>query len=727
MSEPNRKPGRAGRGVFWAAIVGVIVYLVARNIGVLSNVAVVLLGFGAVVLVHEFGHFIVAKLVGIKVEAFSIFMPPMLLGVRRTEQGIKFRFLPGLFGKKEEKTDDGSPSSPAGQEDKASDTEYRVGLIPFGGFVKLLGQEDVGPVKAISDPRSFANKPVGARMAVIAAGVTFNVISAAIIFMMVFLVGIKLPPAVVGDVMPDSPAAKAGLEAGDEIIEINGKSKDLDFSNILLAAALSDVNQVIAVKVRRDDGVERFFLLTAEMLPGGTIREFGVFEPASLTVAHVSDANELFRRTGLLPGDRIKSVNGRDVRTHWELAEAVRDTLLPEVTVGVERIGEGTTKTVESRIRLEAAHAVREVKTEADLSNVYSMVPRLRITDVAVDIITGQSRKPSLMRRLAKKLGVGSEPADSKDSEPKPKLQVDDVVVAVGGIENPTYKELRDITQAHENKILSVTVLRTEPNGVEKMVTVTVEPRRSPGSDRAMIGIGLALDCAHTVVAKTIDVKGGPAKLEIPRGARITAVDGNTVSSFYDCISELRRSAGRHVTISYETDRQETGSVAADVASDERFINVKSSLTESLPFKPLQKLYRAQGPVEALEMGHRRTVMFIGQAYVTLRRLIGGLISPKQLMGPVGIMTLSYRIVAEQPFIYYAYFLGLINATIAVFNFLPMPPFDGGLIVLMLIEKVKGSALSEKAQGLIAYTGWALVGTLLLYVTFNDIVRSFFS
>ena len=68
---------------------------------------------------------------------------------------------------------------------------------------------------------------------------------------------------------------------------------------------------------------------------------------------------------------------------------------------------------------------------------------------------------------------------------------------------------------------------------------------------------------------------------------------------------------------------------------------------------------------------------------------------------------MSYRIVAEQPFVNYIYFLGLISATIAVINFLPLPPFDGGLIVLMVIEKIKGSALSERTQGVVAYAGWA--------------------
>ena len=119
--------------------------------------------------------------------------------------------------------------------------------------------------------------------------------------------------------------------------------------------------------------------------------------------------------------------------------------------------------------------------------------------------------------------------------------------------------------------------------------------------------------------------------------------------------------------------------------------------------------------------------MFVAQTYLTLKRLIGGVVSPKNLMGPVGIIAFSYRIVAEQPLVDYVYFLGLISAAIAVFNLLPLPPLDGGLIVLMLIEKIKGSALSERTQGVIAYTGWVLIGTLILYVTFNDVVRNFFS
>ena len=164
------------------------------------------------------------------------------------------------------------------------------------------------------------------------------------------------------------------------------------------------------------------------------------------------------------------------------------------------------------------------------------------------------------------------------------------------------------------------------------------------------------------------------------------------------------------------------------MGTNEESVTIKSAFTEIdfIPFAKLERLYKASGPIDAVVMGYRRTIMFVAQTYITLKRLIGGLVSPKNLMGPVGIITFSYRIVAEQPLVYYVYFLGLISAVIAVFNFLPLPPLDGGLVVLLLIEKVKGSALSERVQAIIAYTGWTLIGALILYVTFNDILRSLF-
>ncbi len=686
-------PKKYYRALLWGVVAAVAIYLIVRNISAFGNILLVVLGFGAVVLVHEFGHFIVAKLSGVKVEAFSIGFPPALVGIQRTEKGYRVRLFP-KFSEKEGESEDDRVSFLIGKGGKASETEYRIGAIPAGGFVKMLGQDDIGPVKDSDDPRSYANKPVTSRMAILAAGVICNVISAVLIFMIVFLVGIELPPAVVGGVIPSSPAALAGLKAGDEIIEIAGENENLDFSNIQIAAALSDVNEPVRMKVRHEDGSVEELTIVAKLLEGNPMRLFGVEPAQSLTIAKVADVNSLRERLGLLPDDRIKSVNGIDVQTHWQLVEIVRNCLAPTVVISGLRVGNGEgSKLIESEIRLGLGPVQKQVTSESDLSHIYSMVPRLRVEVVDADC----------------------------------GLQEGDVILAIGDVENPTYKEMREVTTEYEKKDLGIKVLRRIAEGVEEILMVTVKPKRRRGSDRVLIGIIPVLDAEHPIVAKTIATEDGPAKLEIPDGAVVTAVDGVPVSSFYDIIREIRRYPGERITIDYQVNDQIAGSVALNVETDGEPITVKSTFAEFVPFEDLKRLYRADNPIEAVGMGYKKTVMFIAQTYLTLRRLVGRDVSPKSLLGPVGILAASYTIVSERPFVYYMYFLGLISACIAVVNFLPLPPLDGGLVVLLLVEKVKGSALSERTQGIFAYAGWVLIGTFFLYITFNDVVRTFFS
>jgi regulator of sigma E protease len=707
MSESNGFSGKYFR-VFVVILIAIPVILLAvLNIGVVGNVLLVLLGFGAVVIVHEFGHFVVAKSSGIKVEAFSLFMPPVLLGVQRTQNGIRVRILPEIFPGKGDESGHGALGFTVGRKGKPSETEYRIGLIPFGGFVKMLGQDDTGSAKTTDDPRSYANKPPHIRAAVLAAGVTFNVISAVIIFMVAFLKGIDLPPAVVGGVIPDSPAARAGLKEGDEIIEVAGKSKDLDFSNIAIGAALSGRDEKVPMKVRHTNGEEEAVSLIAEQLPDEPMRAFGIIAPMDLTVAHLSksDANDLFGKTGLLPGDRIVAVDGRPVGGHWELAEIVQDFLRPAATLSVERVGgQNQTKTVESKVSLDMSPAAnRAIESESALSHVYSMVPLLRIAGV---------------------LQTQQAPVEDANSS----LQRGDVILAVGDVNYPTFKELRDIVAQHKDTPLAVRILRAGADGRERALVVTVVPKQPKGSERVMIGVELVLDAEHAVVAKTIAAEGGPAKLDIPRGAAVTTVDGQAVSNFYDVIREIRRYPARdRITLDWRLDERTAGSVALNIGAGGGFITIKSTFSQEIPFDSLRRTYKAGGPIDAIVMGYRRTVMFVAQTYLTLKRLLGGLVSPKNLMGPVGIITFSYRIVSEQPLVYYVYFLGLISAVIAVFNFLPLPPLDGGLVLLLLVEKAKGSAMTERVQTIIAYAGWALILTLIIYVTLNDIVRSFFS
>lgn len=140
-----------------------------------------LLAFSALVIVHELGHFTLAKLNGVKVEEFSLGMGPKLFGI------------------------------------KGKETEYLIKAFPIGGYVKMLGEEE-----NVSDIRSFSSKPAGRKLSIIAAGPIMNFIFAIVLFGIVGSIrGFLIP--VVDKVDENKPAYTAGIQKGDKVISLNNK------------------------------------------------------------------------------------------------------------------------------------------------------------------------------------------------------------------------------------------------------------------------------------------------------------------------------------------------------------------------------------------------------------------------------------------------------------------------------------------------------------------------
>jgi regulator of sigma E protease len=699
----NENRGR-GQPFLWLIFIAICIFLLIRHLGItmLWSVLVTLAGFSLVIIFHEFGHFIAAKLTGMKVEAFSIGYPPTLLGIKRTGEGYRIRILPAFFRKRKEapdgQADEDGLCFTIGRAAKLGETEFRIGLILFGGYVKILGQEDIGRVKTTDDSRSYANKPVWKRMLAIAAGVTFNAILAAILFIVVFNVGIKLLPAVVGGVELGSPAQLAGLRGGDEVIEIAGRRYNLDFSDIATAAALSGKEQKIPVTVRHEDGSVESFRLIAQIDEDSEekLKRFGIMMPFSLKVDQFENEDAFYEATGLKPGDRIVAVNGREVKTHWQLEEIISNTYEPAVTLTAERIvrvkqedgtfSEKTELVKSSKIRLIFFAEGQKSTIE---SGIYSLVPRLRVADVT-ELVTGPVRKG-------------------------------DIIVAAAGVKDPNYSRFRKVIEEYELKELPLTVLRKEVNEPEKLVTITAQPRRL--NDKVIIGVVLEPDFNSPVIAETAVDKNGKKLFDIPSGARIISVGRVKVSSFYDFAEEMKKNIGKDTQITWQLDGRTKGK--AEIMADQW-----SSLpyvTPQIPFnffKPMERLYKADGLADAIKMGLKRTNVYIQQAYLTVKRLLEGQVSPKSLSGPVGIFSISYQIVTKRPLVDYLFLIALISAFIGVLNALPLLPFDGGHIVFLLIEKIKGSPVSEKIQYSFAAAGWVLVGMLAIYVTFNDVIKT---
>ena len=707
MAQRKESIGFYTRGIILLIITIAAVFLIFKNLDVFGNVLLVGLGFGAVIMIHEFGHFIVARMSGIKIDTFAIGFPPVLFGLRKTARGWKVRVLPKFFPKENDPTGEGALGFCIGSPENPSETEYRIGLVPFGGYVKMLGQEDVGTVEATTDPRSFVNKSLLTRCAVVAAGVFFNAVSAILFFMIAFMIGVKLPAPIIGDVLPDSPAAKAGLKPGDRVLSVNGDT-DIDFSNIMLAAALSDVNEKVSLKVRHLEGNEEMIALSAAKLPNSPPqipRGFGIMQGQSLTLGKIKDPNAESYKLGFKPGDTIVAVNETPIKASHELYAAIENSLEKNASVTVERKTDDQTQTLNINVPLEMHFALTMDGSNKNLANIVSMVPRMKVASVP------QKSK------LQSFLGTG---------KTTPNLRVDDVIVGIGSVNEPTYSELRQTVKAHAGKMLELRVLRTSDKGQTEQLALETYPKQLDSKDpnSTVIGIELMPAIDQPYIAKTIETNDMVA-LAIPEGSKITAVAEKSVSDWRQIIAELKANAGKNISIAFET-KGAADKVRLKVPAQPDFALAKSTFAVVMPFKDLRETYKAENPVMAIKMGYDKTAMFIAQTYVTLKGLFVGLISPKALMGPAGILKVSYMIVSERMWTFYIYFIGLISASIAVMNFLPFPILDGGVILMMLIEKIKGSPINPKVAGYISYIGLVLIAAFFLYVTWNDLTNVFF-
>ncbi len=143
---------------------------------------------GVLVFVHELGHFLFAKLFGVRVDAFSLGFPPKVL------------------------------------HKQIGETDYRLSVIPLGGYVKLFGENPKDEVPPELEPVSFSHHPLWHRFVIVMAGPTFNLIFAAVALFLVFAFsGVPYLTTEIGGVKDGSPAAQAGLQRGDQILSMGGQ------------------------------------------------------------------------------------------------------------------------------------------------------------------------------------------------------------------------------------------------------------------------------------------------------------------------------------------------------------------------------------------------------------------------------------------------------------------------------------------------------------------------
>jgi regulator of sigma E protease len=649
-------------------------------------------GLGFVIFVHELGHFLVAKACGVKCEKF-------FLGF--DVGGLKLLSF------------------------KWGETEYGIGALPLGGYVKMLGQDDnpaaaareaeraravlesgdlppepvAGPHPAW-DPRSYPAQSVPERMAIISAGVIMNVIFAVLMASWAFGLGVRELTCQVSSVRPGGAAWRAGLRTGDEIAAIGAKQHPI-FSDLQKGVTLGDIAKGVDFTIHRpSDDSNRTVTLHPDTDLG--VPTVGVTSPFSLTIP--KDLDEPLPGTAgkavppLAGGDTITAVDGVAVKSYQELIAALSARTSAPVTLSIERPA-GTGPGGPSA----ATRLAVEIQPQRALTTGMVMAP------------------------LAVKAVQDDSPAAAAGVVPG------DILKAVDG--EPIGDPLT-LDERLRERVGRPARLTLERSG--QTLTIDVEPRpvtwieepRWPSSPVAVSSLGVALgvdalvaDVAADGPAAGAGIRPGdrvvrvrfvdPARTESGPPAADQGLELSSKSPSWPYVVSVLQQTAAGTRLLLTVEAADGG--RRDVEIEPVAARDQSVVDRGLIFEPVYTLVRAGSFLGALRRGASKAVEDLSMVYRFLHKLTSNQISPRLLGGPIEIAKQAGKS-AEEGFSRLLLFLTMLSANLAVVNFLPIPVLDGGHMVFLLYEWIRGKPPSEGVVGVLSYLGLALILTLMMFV-----------
>ncbi len=647
-------------------------------------------GLGFVIFVHELGHFLVAKACGVKCEKFFLGFD---IG------GLKLLSF------------------------KWGETEYGIGALPLGGYVKMLGQDDnpaaaateaeraraEGASQALAsgdlppeptsephpawDPRSYPAQSVPKRMAIISAGVIMNVIFAVLMASLAYGLGVREMTCTISSVRTGGAAWRAGLRTGDEIVKIGDRDNPI-FNDLRHGVTVGDVTTGIEFTFRRPpaDANQTVTLRPDTDLGAPTI---GVTSPFSLTLP-ADFGKGLSGAAGraeppFAPRDTIRSIDGVQVETYAELLAALSRRPSEPVTLGVKRTPVGSDESQQIDIVLPSQ--------------------RRRVVGLVLTagrIVAVQEGSPAAEAGIE----TGDE-IQAVDGEPigDPLTLDDRLALRVG--------QSVTLTIAHEGKS------NREMTVTPREVTWRDDETMGIGCPASVSSLGVAMAVLPTVTAVSPESPAAAAGIQpgdiltratflMPEGEE--AGDGVPLSDKepnWPAVMAVLQQVETATKLQLEA-TSESGTkrsvVIEPIDAKDLFVTERG-----LVFEPVYRLVKASSVGGAFRRGLRKAGEDLTLVYAFLGKLGSNRISPRLLGGPIEIAKQAGKS-AEEGFGRLLLFLTMLSANLAVVNFLPIPVLDGGHMVFLMYELVRRKPPSEAVVAALSYLGLALILSLMLFV-----------